>query len=66
MHRRIAFALIVVAVVLMMIGGKLDIKKQERLQLSDKVSISKEHYWADGLFLGLLSVWLCVWCGHKA
>ena len=46
-------ALLIIAIVLMAIGGALDMWNKKRLG-----PISKYHYWADGTFLLVLSGWL--------
>ena len=67
MCRKISFALIVVAAILMIVGGALDVKRKDRLQLSSSpdVSLSKGQYWAAASFSALLGVWLMVWHRHK-
>ena len=56
--RRIAISFLVLAVILMAAGGYADLFSHDR-----HWGASKQHLWADGTFLLILSGWALLW-GH--
>lgn len=57
-NRGISLGLLVLAVILMAAGGLADTYGRDRV-----LGVSKQHLWADGTFLLVLSGWILLW-GH--
>jgi hypothetical protein len=56
MIKTVAIFLLVVSVILIALGGLLDVSNTESF-----MGLSKYHYWADGVFVLVLSTWLMLW-----
>lgn len=55
-RKDISLGLMVLAAILMAIGGLADMCGEKRV-----LGLSKHHYWADGTFLLVFSSWLVLW-----
>jgi hypothetical protein len=56
MIKAAAIFLLVVSLILIALGGLLDFTNSESF-----MGLSKYHYWADGVFVAVLSTWLVLW-----
>lgn len=52
-----ALIVMTVAIVLTGLGGTLDM-------YSNRLHITKKHIWNDGLFMGILAVFILLWDGY--
>jgi hypothetical protein len=56
MHGSLSIGLLILAVILIALGGFLDVGGNDRL-----FGLSKQHYWSDGIFALVLSGWVLLW-----